>query len=268
MKEVFANPDFCPDFVKIYPCVVLETAELKNWWKDGKYKPYDDEDLVKLLIKWEFLIPEWTRVMRLMRDIPVGNILAGAKFSNLRQILTDQPKKLREIVGDDFYVENKLDKRKWQPRDIRSREIGFADLEKISQENLIPVLKRRDYQASDGLEVFLSFESPDEKHLFALLRLRKSSGKSDLSEFSSVLKDAGVVREVHSYGTEISVGSSAGIGQHRGLGAKLLAKAEQIASEEWGLKRMTIIAGVGTREYYRKFDYQLRQTYMTKKIGK
>jgi elongator complex protein 3 len=269
MKEVFENPDFRPDFIKIYPCVVVETAELKQWWEDGRYKPLEDQDLIKLLVQYQTFIPEWTRVMRLMRDIPVSNILGGAKFSNLRQILNDQPKKLREIVGEDFYAEHKLAEKGYQSRDIRAREIGFADLEKhpeILTEK--PVLVRRDYQASDGLESFLSFETPDKKHVFALLRLRKPDVSFEPQFFRSVLKNAALIREVHSYGTEISVGESAGMGQHRGLGRKLIEEAERIARDEWGLGRMTIIAGVGTREYYRKWGYELKSTYMTKKLIK
>ncbi len=262
MKEIFGNPDFCPDFVKIYPCVVLETAELKKWWEKGDYKPYDDAELIKLLVQWQTFVPEWTRIMRLMRDIPASSILGGAKFSNLRQILTSQPKKLREIVGDKFYDEHDLDKNNNLFRDIRAREVGFKKGEKDLG---IPVLKRRDYDASAGKEVFLSFETKDEKHLFALLRLRKPSGQQ-FENFKSVFKDAALIREVHSYGGEISVGKGEGLGQHRGLGRKLIIEAERIAKEEWGMSKMTIIAGVGTREYYRKFGYEEKCTYMTKKI--
>ena len=265
LREVFENPDFCPDFVKIYPCVVLETAELKSWWEEGKYEPYDDETLIKLLLQFKTFVPPWTRIMRLMRDIPVDNILGGAKLSNLRQILKDQPKKLKEVVGDEFYAEHNLATRAWPCQCIRCREVGFKALEKGAATNITPVLTRRDYTASSGEEIFLSFESEDKAHLFALLRLRKPSGQK-FKHFGSVLHDAALIREVHSYGSEISVGEGEGLGQHRGLGRKLIIEAERIAKEEWGLKKMTIIAGVGTREYYRKFGYELKSTYMTKRL--
>jgi elongator complex protein 3 len=266
MKEVFDNEECQPDFIKIYPCVVLETAELKQWWKDGRYEPYRDEEIVKLLVKFQTIVPPWVRIMRLMRDIPVSNILDGAKFSNLRQILTQQPQKLRQLVGDDFFTEHGLDKKGVQFMDIRAREVGFKDL--IANPDIVsvpPVLKRRNYRANGGDEVFLSFESEDEKTIFALLRLRKPSGQK-FEHFGSVLHNAALIREVHSYGTEISVGEEAGLGQHRGLGKRLIVEAEKIAREEWDLPRMTIIAGVGTREYYRKWGYELRSTYMTKKL--
>ena len=264
MKEVFSNPDFCPDFVKVYPCVVIESAELSAWWKDGRYKPYDDADLVKLLVQWQTFVPEWTRIMRLMRDIPVSDILGGAKFSNLRQILTDQPKKLREVVGEDFYKSHNLKENNNLFRDIRAREVGFADFKNLKDQKL--KLVRRNYKASDGDEVFLSFESQDEKYIFALLRLRKPSKNFEPKFFKSVLKNAALIREVHSYGSEISVGENEGIGQHRGLGKKLIQEAERIAKKEWKLKKITVIAGVGTREYYRKWGYKLKSTYMVKSL--
>ncbi len=264
MREVFENPDFCPDFVKIYPCVVIETAELKKWWDEGKYKPLNDQDLVRLLVQFQTFVPEWVRVMRLMRDIPLSNIVDGARFSNLRQILNDQPKKLKEVVGDEFYQSHKLAEKGYACRDIRFREIGFSDFAE-REKSIEPVLVRRDYKASDGLETFLSFESPDKKHLFALLRLRKPSDTKP-QFFRSVLCDAALIREVHSYGTEISVGEGEGVAQHRGFGKRLIQEAERIARDEWHMKRVTIIAGVGTREYYRKWGYELKQTYMTKQI--
>lgn len=266
LREVFENPDFCPDFVKIYPCVVLETAELKQWWEEGKYEPYDDETLVKLLLQFKTFVPPWTRIMRLMRDIPVSNILDGAKLSNLRQILKDQPEKLKEIVGEDFYDDFHAEHGGgWPCHCIRCKEVGFKTFRDTS-EVPTPVLKRRDYAASDGEEVFLSFESEDEQHLFALLRLRKPSGQR-FKHFGSVLHDAALIREVHSYGAEVSVGEEEGLGQHRGLGRRLIEEAERIARDEWGMKRITIIAGIGTREYYRKWGYELRSTYMVKSLG-
>ncbi len=291
MREVFENPDFCPDFVKIYPCQVLDNSELKSWWEEGKFTPLRDKELVKLLLKFKQFVPPWTRIMRLLRDIPVNDILDGARFSNLRQILKSQPEKLKEITGktlseilgsstsakhlvgrgDIDEVNRALPKDgranevcgdDWPCKCIRCREIGFQTEKNQGELKLV----RRDYEAGDGLETFLSFESEDEKVIFALLRLRKPSGQR-FTQFGSVLHNAALIREVHSYGSEISVGNEAGVGQHRGLGRKLIEEAEHIARDEWKLKRMTIIAGVGTRGYYEKWGYTLKSTYMTKKLG-
>jgi elongator complex protein 3 len=201
-----------------------------------------------------------------MRDIPVSNILDGAKFSNLRQILKDQPEKLRELVGDKFYDEHNLKETSYVFRDIRAREVGFADLDKHPDMLLkVPKLVRRDYEASEGTEVFLSFEDETEEHLFALLRLRKPSGQA-FKHYASALKNAAFIREVHSYGGEVSVGEAEGLGQHRGLGRKLIEAAEKIVKEEWGMDKVSIIAGIGTREYYQKWGYEEKSTYMVKRL--
>ncbi len=278
MKEVFENPDYRPDFIKIYPCMVLPTSELEGIWKNGEFTPISDQDLIQVLLKWKAYVPEWTRIMRFMRDIPAGNILDGSKFSNLRQILQDQPKKLREIVGEEFYKKHNLENNASKLfRDIRSREVGFsAELPRK------PVLKRRNYSASEGDEVFLSFESEDESQLFALLRLRKPSNDEKFlkkvedvdPELYQLFRNTAFIREVHSYGTELSVGKKSvetncnlsESGQHRGLGRKLIEEAEKIARDEWGMSKMTIIAGVGTREYYRKFGYEEKLSYMIKSL--
>ena len=263
LREIFEHEDFKPDFVKIYPCQVLPNSLLANWWKEGKFEPLHDTELIKLLLKMKKFVPEWVRIMRLLRDIPVGNILSGAKFSNLRQILKSQPKKLKEVLGEHDFNEIFHGKFSWPCRCIRCREVGFS-VDKLQVAE--PVLVRRDYEAAGGMESFLSFESPDKKVIYALLRLRRPEKGFVPEHFVSVLKNAALIREVHSYGAEMTVGSEAGVGQHRGLGKKLMAEAERIARDEWGLKRMTVIAGVGTREYYRKFGYTERCTYMSKKL--
>lgn len=46
----------------------------------------------------------------------------------------------------------------------------------------------------------------------------------------------------------------------------LMEEAERIALEEHGVKKMAVIAGVGTRNYYRKLGYELEGVYMTKML--
>jgi elongator complex protein 3 len=165
-------------------------------------------------------------------------------------------------LGDkDFQKIFPKNKFEWPCHCIRCREIGFAkDLQKQDIQ-----LVRRDYKAGDGLETFLSFESVDKKIIYALLRLRNPS-QEIFAGFYPTLKNSALIREVHSYGSEISVGDSKGKsrGQHRGLGTKLIAEAEKIAKNEWKKKKMVVISGIGTREYYQKFGYKLNCTYMVK----
>ena len=53
--------------------------------------------------------------------------------------------------------------------------------------------------------------------------------------------------------------------QHRGYGAELLTYAEQLAHDD-GFRKMSIISGIGVREYYRKLGYTRDGPYMSKTI--
>jgi len=243
-EELFSNPDFQPDMIKIYPCVVVKNAKIYKWWKAGKYKPYSDKKLIKLLCNIKKDIPCYVRITRVIRDIPSTSIVAGNKISNLRQIL-----------------EKKSKEEGWQCKCIRCREIRQqydidADLK----------LFRQDYDASRGKEIFLSFEDRYRKNLYSMLRLRIND-KASKPVFPA-LKNAAMIREVHTYGKLVEVSAkSKKSPQHTGLGKKLILEAEKIAKKEFGLKKIAVISGVGVRDYYRKLGFKLKDGYMVKKIN-
>lgn len=235
--QLFENGDYQPDYLKIYPCVVIQGTELSQSFRMGEYEPYDDKTLEEVLLAELRSVPEWCRIDRVARDIPATDIEAGFTTSNIRQILE---KKLREQGAPC--------------RDIRSREV-MAD--EIDAQNLKLIVRK--YAASSGEEIFLSFEDVKKDKLVALLRLR-FPGKTFLKE----LKGAALVREIHVYGRQIAVGErQEGEKQHLGLGGKLMKEAEQIAKKS-GYARIAVISGIGTREYYKKIGYSLVGTYMVK----
>ena len=258
-KKIYTHPDWRPDMVKIYPCVVNERAELYNLWKKGKYKPYSAKQLRRLLVDIKKITPEYVRITRLVRDIPKESILAGNKITNLRQLLADQAK------DED-----------WVCRCIRCREVSRQEQIKGGISNL--KLKIRTYQASGGTEYFLSYESRDEKALYAFLRLRVNdkisppAGGGEVAKgdrgggsFIPELKGAALIRELHTYGELTKLGQR-GSAQHQGLGQKLLKEAESIVQKQ-EIKKIAVIAGVGVRKYYEKFGYKLEGTYMVNYIS-
>lgn len=245
-KKLFTNEKFRPDMIKIYPTMVIPGTELYSWYKKGKFKPYADKQLIDLLIKIKQIVPPWVRINRLVRDIPADNIAAGSKLSNLRQIL-----------------QRKMKKRKIKCQCIRCREIKYQPI--IHNPSFII----HQYHASGGVEYFLQFVNKKDR-LYALLRLRfspKSSfgGKSCSARYSTVSGFAGaIVRELHVFGQALEIGKTKKTAsQHKGLGEKLLQKAEKIAKEK-GYKKIAVISGIGAREYYRKLGYKLEGTYMIK----
>ena len=239
-KTLFTSSNFQPDMLKIYPTVVLKNSLLYNMWKKGQYKPLTDKIFEKLVlkIKNEAIVP-YVRIARLVRDVPTPSIVAGPIVSNLRQLVSH----------------------KAHCPCIRCREVksGYAIKEEI-------VLDRINYAASDGQEIFLQYVSPDKQKLFALLRLRIPTNNNE-AHFIGALKNSAIIREVHTYGklTKIDTKDSDSP-QHIGLGKKLLLEAERIAKQEYGLKKIAVISGVGVRGYYKKSGYRLRDTYMVKSL--
>ncbi len=236
--ELFAGDDYQPDYLKIYPCMVMPGTELADLYAKGGFQPYDDKTLEEILYEEMKSVPEWCRVDRVTRDIPANEIVAGSKKSNIRQTLVGT-----KLLPVKF-------------REIRSREIYDG---KILLDDIQLVV--REYAASGGRELFISYEDVKKDKLIALLRLR-FPGRTFIKE----LKNAALIREVHVYGAQVAVGGSgAGQKQHIGWGTKLMTDAEKFA-KKFGYKKMAVIAGIGTREYYRKKGYELEGTYMVKGI--
>ncbi len=245
-KELFSNSDFQPDMLKIYPCMVLEGTELFEEWKKGNFKPYSKEGLKKLIKEIKKEIPYYVRAQRIIRDIPAKEIEAGCKVSNLRQI-----------------IHQEMEKEDWKCKCIRCREIR----EKFDSEKEIKMF-RIDYEASEGKEIFLSFEDKTRDNIFSLLRLRiPSSFFQKEGHFFSALQDAAIVRQIHTYGRMASIDKNKKSSpQHKGMGKKLMKEAERIAKEDFEAKKMAVISGVGVRGYYKKLGYNLKDTYMIKEL--
>ena len=239
-KKLFSCPDFQPDQLKIYPCAVLKTAPLYNLWKQNKYRPYSQKQLINLLIKIKEKIPPYVRIIRIIRDIPAQSIIAGNKVSNLR-----------EVVGSEMKKQNK------KCRCIRCREIRNL---KFKNQNL--KLIRTDYDASGGKEIFLSFENTKIDKILAFLRLRIAD------EWTlPILKNCALIRELHTYGLTVPIAKKMkNAQQHQSLGKRLMAEAEKIVKNETKYKKIAVIAGIGVREYYRRLGYRLYQHYMIKHI--
>jgi elongator complex protein 3 len=238
-QQLFDDEDFRPDGLKLYPTLVIAGTELESWYEDDRYQPYPMNDLVDLMIGIKTNVPGNVRIPRVMRDIPSKFIVAGCKDLALRSAL----KKRMEEIGVGCKC-------------IRCREYGhrLRDGLKIGQ----PGLKRLDYDASGGREVFLSFED-EVGTIFGLLRMRVGS-------LAVSNGDLAMVRELHVFGREVPLGEKrAGATQHRGLGLELLKEAERIAKNELQTRRIAILSGVGAREYFRsECGYELDGAYMVK----
>ncbi|MBI4267339.1 MAG: GNAT family N-acetyltransferase [Chloroflexi bacterium] len=148
---------------------------------------------------------------------------------------------------------------------IRCREYGHRVRNgwKIDE----PRLARIDYQASDGREIFLSFE--DERGtLFGLLRMRIQN--KTIARLGQAPNNClALIRELHIYGPEVPIKQqNPASAQHKGFGKALLAEAERIAREEFQAPLMVVLSGVGAKEYYRSgCGYRSQADYMIKSLS-
>jgi elongator complex protein 3 len=245
-REYFENPSFRSDGLKIYPTLVIRGTGLYELWKTGQYKNYTPEELVDVIAQVLAMIPPWTRVYRIQRDIPMPLVTSGVDHGNLRELALKRMEELDLIC-----------------RDVRTREVGMVQIHHRMNPDQIELI-RRDYVANGGWETFLSYEDPIADILIGLLRLRQVSlhGKFR-SEMSN--GPCSIVRELHVYGSAVPLQTRDPTKfQHQGYGTLLMEEAERIAREEHGSVKILVIAGVGTRHYYRKLGYELDGPYMSK----
>lgn len=269
--EFFENPAFRPDGLKIYPTLVIRGTGLYELWKTGAYQNYPPEQLVDLVARVLAMVPPWTRVYRIQRDIPMPLVTSGVENGNLRELSLARMRELGLAC-----------------RDVRTREAGIRDIHHRVRPDQVELV-RRDYWANGGWETFLSYEDPAQDILVGLLRLRRLSPAStfrkelslpggampgaesldDSVRWDSALGGTGVsmVRELHVYGSAVPVhGRDPTKFQHQGFGTLLMEEAERIARSEHGSDKLAVIAGVGTRYYYRKLGYSLDGPYMSKML--
>jgi len=240
---LFADENFQPDQIKIYPTIVNEYAPLYQWFKQGKYQPYSENQLRDLLIKMKLATPNYVRINRLIRDIPKESISAGNKITNLRELLQTELKKQGKKC-----------------KCIRCRE-ARQDADDLKQAGLFT----KKYRASFGTEYFISFESQSHDKLYSFIRLRFNDLAKIDDNFIPELKGAALVRELHTYGQLVPVNGRSRKSkiQHAGFGKRLMKIAEELTKKQ-GLNKIAVIAGIGVRPYYRKLGYRLKGTYMVK----
>ncbi|MBI4983728.1 tRNA uridine(34) 5-carboxymethylaminomethyl modification radical SAM/GNAT enzyme Elp3 [Candidatus Woesearchaeota archaeon] len=235
MRQLFSNPDYRPDMLKIYPCLVTKGTKLYEEYKIEKFSPLTADQAAKLIVELKKHVPEYCRIMRIQRDIPTTQIVAGVEMTNLRQYITK--------------------KYKVECRCIRCRE---PQGKKISWKKIR--LNVQEYQASRGKEFFISVEDHENDLLVGFVRLRFPS------QFlrPEITPTSALIRELHVYGTATGIGEEGSV-QHKGWGKKLMKKAEEIAHIK-KKDKMVVISGVGAREYYKRLGYNLEGPYLVKKI--
>lgn len=300
--DVYTNPYLKPDEIKFYPTSVIPQTELYELYQQGKYQPITTEEISEVIeTTFREIVPPYTRIKRLIRDIPATEISAGSNVTNLSQLMhekllkkyqkadadfrsvfyhrlyenlqvfSDEEEFFEKIIGSrashlsDFqtYLLGKIPElssfRHFVSLDTRSREIRNKK-EKTEVLNLVV----RAYESSVGQEYFISYED-ELGYLYGFTRLLLPKLEERLDVAGLGLETA-LIRELHVYGSLQSLKTQEESGQkvqHSGLGKQLLETAEKIAQKS-DFSKLSVISGVGVREYYRKQGYELEGTYMVK----
>ncbi|MEF8814178.1 MAG: tRNA uridine(34) 5-carboxymethylaminomethyl modification radical SAM/GNAT enzyme Elp3, partial [Halovenus sp.] len=240
-RRLFERPEWRPDYLKIYPTLVVEGTAVYDWWHEGEFEPLQNEEAAELVAKIKSMIPRYTRLQRVQRDIPADFIEGGVWKSNLRQL-----------------ARKRMDEHGWSCECIRCREVGHSDDEPGTLE-----LDVDTYDVAGGTEHFISIEDFERDLLVGFCRLRFPNDTT-----RDELADAALVRELHVYGTEVAVGADATAGQHQhqGYGRRLLGEAERLATGA-GYRKLAVLSGIGVREYYReKLGYEQDGPYVSKRL--
>lgn len=246
VEDTFSLDGLKPDHLKVYPCMVVPYTRLAKMIEQDPsiFTPYSDEELLQILIKINKMVPEYCRVIRMLRDFPSDLILSGTKTLNLRQIVERDPANLS--------------------RCIRTREIKDSNYD---PENIKIVERAYTAGYNHGQEIFISLEDEIQDKLVGLVRLRLPKKWLD---FIPEIQGAAIIRELHVYGQQkaLKVAETKVLDsktQHKGYGKQLMEHAENLARQN-GYPRIAVISAIGTREYYRKLGYKLEGTYMIKEL--
>lgn len=237
-ERIFNEEEWKPDYLKIYPALVVPGTRLYDMWRKDEFEPLDSEEAADIIAEIKEKIPKYVRLQRVQRDIPANQISAGVQKSNLRQL-----------------ARKRLD---GKCKCIRCREVGLNE-EEVSKNIELDIIN---YRACGGEEKFISFEDSDSDQLigFARLRIPDNTHRKEL-------QNSTLLRELHVYGNQVPIDESSSENiQHTGYGKRLMKKAENITIEE-GMDKISVTSGIGVRKYYiNKLGYSRNGPYVSKEL--
>ena len=306
-RILYSDPYLKPDELKFYPTSVIPNTELYQLYKKWEYKPITDEEIKKVIYEVKSkIIPPYTRIKRLIRDIPATEIVAWSNITNLRQLVLNELKSKKTEI--DEYLKNRL----WGSNELINTtiyEMKDGYLQDISEKDF----KNIDFKNIDFKEI-----SPDKVWDFVCIctRCREIRNKRDVGRWNQKMSKDKVILVIRKYlssvGEEYFISFETFdwylIGFVRlllpkndyadweglwpntaivrelhvyGMQEKIGKKGEQIQHKWFGKKlmwmaekiaaengynKLSVISWVGVRWFYKKIRYELEWTYMVKSM--
>ncbi|CAN8006985.1 unnamed protein product, partial [Ixodes pacificus] len=218
--ELFENPAFRMDGLKVYPTLVIRGTGLYELWKTGRYRSYPPGFLVDLIAKILALVPPWTRIYRVQRDIPMPLVTSGVEHGNLRELALARMR--------DFGT---------RCRDVRTREVGIQEIHHRVRPNQVRrvalPLSLRFLQR--GTSPNYELHVPGVAHFVAAARPEACGGSAG----------GPLPPERFGWGESVVVNTSRGRRPREtgGFGTLLMEEAERIALTEHGSSKIAVISG-------------------------
>ena len=153
---LFDNSSFRPDEVKFYPTSVLPNTELYELYKQWKYKPIASEQTTQIIrIVKQDIIPPYTRIKRLIRDIPSTEIISWSNITNLRQLCLHT---LQKEVSRDQILQKKYLSRLYKNSNIINEQ-NF--IEKTNKELSTTLKKIYKYFETNEESTIIIWDKPE-----------------------------------------------------------------------------------------------------------
>lgn len=300
--DIYSDPAFRPDEIKFYPTSVIPNTELYELYKRGEYQPIETESIKRIITTtFRDIIPPYTRIKRLIRDIPSTEIAAGSSITNLAQLMhewlykqwrnTDTIRDIYSRLYDNpqyydsmgqFLEQNKnvsygetkvITHIIWGQPDLES-DRAFVSLDTRSREirhrrphepeDVITII--REYRSTVGREFFISLET-SQGYLYGFTRLLLPD-VNETMDYTGLWENTALIRELHVYGklASLKIKDTEFTTQHTGVGRTVMGIAEVI-SKSHNYARLSVISGVGVKEYYRNILwYHDEGTYVVKEL--
>ena len=136
MRRLFEDESFKPDMMKVYPTLVVVGTSMERQYHAGMYEPLTLEAAVELLSDVKRYVPRWHRIMRIQREIPAHEIVAGVKNGNLRELVLQRAREKGHPCSC-----------------IRCREVATSDPSTLEEDDELKFVTES-YLASGGEELF------------------------------------------------------------------------------------------------------------------
>ncbi len=265
-QDLYMDPFLKPDEIKFYPTSVIPNTELCKLYKQWKYKPLESKEIQKLITEtFLHIIPPYTRIKRLIRDIPANEIVAGSKITNLSQLMHNE-------------IQKNADTGKFNIKEFYGRLYSKYELFKTTKD----FLRRATFNVQHptwGTQTFVIGSKPDTNSLrnYVCLDTRSREIRHSTeywvvsSETKKITTNLVIRKYASSVWQEYFISFEDELGYLYGFTRLLLPKPEEVVSIKWLGKETAIIRELhvyGNVETIKRSNEKTKKEVQHKWFGK